>query len=417
MNITALVHGIGSIGLFSSRIFLPAFVTSVLLRFGPDVPLLHHFGVLHHLQHGQPTWFTGNITLAVLGALSVLEIVGQKSPEIRRLLHEIDVYGKALMAGLTSLGVISSTDSHFVQQTFQHAGYMDAIPPLVAALGTWRVGRARQTVVVNLFDHLDGTHLDRLISWLEEAWVIFGSFLLVLFPVLMLLLVGMATGILFMLRKRLEVREEQRKVACPHCGTMIYPCAMACPKCRTAVSRPAAVGFLGQSRLYPAENIANHPYRLVEKRRCPVCATRLAPRRPLEPCAACGEVSLADPRFARAYMDYIAGRVPIVLMVCFLMSLVPVLGLIVGTVYYRMELVLPFSQYLPMGRRFVLRWMIRLLFLVLVFVQIVPLLGGLVVPLMALLSFGLYRDSFRTRMLSPAHADTRSASAPPLPAT
>ena len=91
-------------------------------------------------------------------------------------------------------------------------------------------------------------------------------------------------------------------------------------------------------------------------------------------------------------------------MVCFLMSLVPILGLIVASVYYRMEIVLPFSQYLPLGRRFMLRWGIRLLFLVLIFFQIIPLLGGLVAPLMAYVSYMAYRNSYVSLMESPRAA-------------
>ena len=415
MNLALLAQGIGSIGLFSSRMFLPAFVTAALLRFGPDIPILHHLGLLQHLQQGQPTWFTNNITLIVLAALSALEIVAQKNPEARRLLHEFDVYGKALLAALTSLGVISSADSQFVQRTFQHAGYFDAVIPLITALGTWRVSRARRSVMTNLMDHVEGTHLASLISWLEEAWTIFGALLLVLFPLLMLLLVGVVTGALLLLRRRLHVQEEQRKIACSHCGTLIYPSAMACPRCRTAVNSPAAIGFLGQSLPYPTEDVINHPYRLAEKRRCPVCASRLLPRRPFDPCAVCGEARLADTVFAKAYMDYVGRRVPAVLMTCLLMSLVPILGLIVGTVYYRMELVLPFGQYLPLGRRFLLRWLIRLLFLILVFVQIVPVLGGVVVPLMAFISFVVYRDGFRSRVFPPQQTKSSATHGPPFP--
>ena len=109
---------------------------------------------------------------------------------------------------------------------------------------------------------------------------------------------------------------------------------------------------------------------------------------------------MADPKFVQEYLHYVDRRFPLVLGVCFVLSLVPVLGLIVGAIYYRSALVLPFSQYLPMGRSFLIRWVLRLLFLVLILLQLVPLLGGLVVPLMAFLNFTAYRDSFRKMMLA-----------------
>lgn len=418
MNVVALLHALGSVGLFSSRVFLPAFLTSLLLRFGPNAPVLHHLGLLSHLPHDHPTWFTHNITLIVLGVLSGLEIGGQKSPEIRHVLHEFDVYLKAGLAALTSFGVITATDSHFARQITHQAGiFSDGIIPLISALGTWRVSRARQNVAIAVFDHLHGTHLDRLLTWLEEAWVAFGAFLLILFPLLMVVLIGISIGMLYLVRKRLEVLEEHRKVPCRHCATLCYPCAIACPTCHQPRANPAALGFLGQSKPYVTEDPENHPYRLVEKRRCPSCATRLAVRRPFEPCPACG-TSIADAQFVEHYTHFVACRLPAVLGMCFLLSLVPVLGMIVGAVFYRMELVLPFAQYLPLGRQFLLRWMIRLLFFVLILLQIVPVLGGFVVPLMAFIGFAAYRSSFEKLMLTPrAHPTPAAAVAagPPIP--
>jgi hypothetical protein len=401
MNLAPLVNGIGSIGLFSSRVFLPAFVTAMLLRFGPQIPVLHSLGLLANLHHTQPTWFTNNITLIILALLSGMETFGQKNPEIRHLLHEFDIHLKTVLAALTSFGVIRSSDSDFVRQMTQHAGYADALIPLIAALGTWGVARARRDVVRLLFDHVEGTHLDRLISWLEEAWVVFGGFLLILFPPLMLLMIGIATGILYLIRRRLERAEEHRRIPCAHCGESIYPSAIACPKCRQRVASPAAISFLGQSLTYATDDVDSHPLRLQEKRRCSSCATRLPARKPFQSCGVCSKQGLGDPRFAADYVSYISRRLPVVLMVCALMSLVPIFGMIVGAVYYRMELVLPFSQYLPLGRRFMLRWMIRILFIIMIFLQVIPVVGGLIVPIMALISFTAYRQSFLSYVLQP----------------
>ncbi len=85
--------------------------------------------------------------------------------------------------------------------------------------------------------------------------------------------------------------------------------------------------------------------------------------------------------------------------VSLLFSLVPVVGLIPGVIYYRLALVAPFRRYIPRGRTLLLRWGIWLLFLVLVLLQWVPLLGGLVVPTMALVSYKVYRTAF-TAMVS-----------------
>jgi len=409
MNFAALFNSIGSSSLFSTRIFLPALLTALLLRFGPDIPVVQHLGLLAYMQHGQPTWFTSNISLIVLTILSIVEILAQKNPEARQVLQEVDIYLKPAVAVLASLGFMSSQDAGFVTKTVHTAGFSEAIFPLISAILTWRLSILRKQVATVLYDHLAGTGLDRLISWLEEAWTIFGVLLLFIFPVLMLLMIGVATGAMFALRKRLEYVEDHSKIPCAKCGAMIYPCAVACGSCRQANGTPNAVGFLGQSKPVPAGDVANQMYRLVEKRRCPVCAARMPARRPVDPCRSCGDGSAGEAKFAHEYAHYIAGRVPVVVLVSFLMSLVPILGLIVATVYYRIEIVLPFSQYLPLGRNFLLRWGIRLLFLVLIFLQIIPLLGGLVAPLMAYISYSAYRTSYLSLMELPRVPGTQSA--------
>src|SRR4051812_38085360 len=82
MNLALLIQAVGSIGVFSSRAFLPAFSTALLLRFGPEIPWVAQTGFLQHVR-GVPTWFTRDSTLVVLGLLSALELVAARFPEAR----------------------------------------------------------------------------------------------------------------------------------------------------------------------------------------------------------------------------------------------------------------------------------------------------------------------------------------------
>jgi hypothetical protein len=394
MNPASLLFGLGAAGIFSCRIFLPALVTALLLRFGGQIPVLGHFGLLLHTQSHHPVWFTSDACIITLVVLAALELAAQKDANARRVLQEIDVYGKALLALLTTVGVVDATNSAFVRQATLSAGYATAAVPLLAGIATWQVAGLRRRVARAVYEHLDGTPLEHLLNWAEDAWAAMGTVLLVLFPVLMLIAVAGATAGLALARQKLRLAEEATRTPCTACGAPIYRCAMACPACRTTVSSPAAVGFLGQTLVDTAADTANHPLRLIEKRRCRVCATPRPPRSLAEPCAACGALALATAGAAEAYTRFIAARLPTVLIVSFVLSLVPVLGLITGLIYLRMQLVLPFSQYLPAGKRFLLGWGMRLLFVVLVFFQLVPVAGGLVVPLMGLISFAAYRNAW-----------------------
>jgi hypothetical protein len=411
MNLTPLLFGAGAIGPFASRVFLPAFLTALMLRFGVHVPWVQDLGILRHASV-RPNWFTSDPCLVVLGVLATLETFGQKNPEVRRLFHEFDLYLKPALALLTTAGVMNLTDADFVTHTAAHqAGVIDGFIPAAVALATWRVARARRPVAAAIFDHLEGTHLDHLFSWAEDAWAALGPVLLVLFPVVMLLLTGAVVATLMVVRNQLARAEHAARLPCPQCGSPVYPCAVACQTCRRPVDHPVAVGFLGLSKPYPARNPSAQPYHLAVHRRCPVCAARLPAGRPRQPCDACGDVTRTTADFAHAYVAHVGWRLPRVLTVTFLLGLIPVVGLIAGTVYYRAVIVLPFAEYLPPGKRFLLRWSVRLLFLLLALCQVIPLLGGFVVPAMAAISFEAYRRAYLGTMLDPARSDDAIATA------
>ncbi len=57
MSLPLFLQGLGSIGVFASRAFLPAFVTALLLRFGPQLPWLAQSGLIPHIRD-VPTWST-----------------------------------------------------------------------------------------------------------------------------------------------------------------------------------------------------------------------------------------------------------------------------------------------------------------------------------------------------------------------
>src|SRR5262245_48496625 len=93
MTAAGLIQSIGSTGLFPSRAFIPAFVTSLLMRFGNDIPFIRDARLLGSVD-STPTWFTHDVTLVILGLLALLEIVATKIPELREAMNEVDYYIK-----------------------------------------------------------------------------------------------------------------------------------------------------------------------------------------------------------------------------------------------------------------------------------------------------------------------------------
>lgn len=395
MSLPLLIQGLGSIGIFSSRAFLPAFVTAMLLRFGPEVPWLTQAGLLQHVR-GIPTWFTSDTSLVLLGLLSVLELVAERVPEAQVILDEVHGYLKTGMAALTFLGVVSASDRALAQPMIDRAGMADSLPVLVVAAGTYFATKVRGAVVrpLSAADEDDDLGLQRLLRWFEDLWGALGPVALILLPLLTLAVFGVALVLLVLAGRYVEAREEATKGPCTHCGQMIYASATACPHCKAPNKEPRAVGLLGGTKAGPADPSA-HPYRLVAVKRCPVCASRFGRRAVKLTCESCGSTLMDDPRFARQYIGFIDRRVPLVCVACFLLGLVPVLGVIPGVIAYRLAIVAPFRRYIPPGHGFLLRWVVRLVILVLVAFQWIPVAGGFAVPAMALINYGAYRSAFR----------------------
>ena len=223
---------------------------------------------------------------------------------------------------------------------------------------------------------------------------------LIVFPLLTIVAFGFAALILVLIERQIESRGEKAKVACLHCGHSIHLGALACPSCNSPVERPRAIGLLGRSKETPAD-VAALPYRLVAVKLCPVCATRFDRRAVKQTCLVCGHRLMNNPNFAREYIASIDRRVPSSLVVCFVLGLIPVLGVIPGVIYYRLTIVAPFRRYIPLGQGILLRWGVRLAILVLVAFQWVPVAGGFTVPAMALISYGAYRSAYRKLVLAP----------------
>jgi Zn finger protein HypA/HybF involved in hydrogenase expression len=400
VSLPLFLQGLGSIGVFASRAFLPAFVTAMLLRFGPHAPWLAHAGLLPQVRD-VPTWFTSDAVLLILGVLAVLELVAERFPEAQTVLDQVHDYLKIGMAVVTYLGVLNATDRAAVGQVIKQAGLGDYLAVLAVGAGVYLASQVRWAVLGPLTeaDEDDDLGLQGLIRWVEDLWGGLGPVALIVFPLLTLATFGVAVLILVLVERRLEARGERAKVPCVNCGEPLHASALACPSCHAPVKEPRDVGLLGQPKARPADP-RSLPYRLVAVKRCPVCASRLERRAVKQTCGACGHRLMEDPRFARDYIASIDRKVPMVCVVCFLLGLIPVLGVIPGVVYYRLEIVAPFRRYIPPGRGFLLRWGVRLAVVLLVAFQWVPVAGGLAVPSMALINYVAYLTAYRKLALA-----------------
>ena len=299
-SLTTVLAGVNSVGLFASRAFVSAFAVAAALKWGPQIGFISNTGILQQI-HGVPSWFTHDVTITILGLLGLLEIAATKSAEARALLNEVDQYlksGVAFVSMLAVNGIITANDEAVFKEIISwqepvRAGLgEDALGLIVAGLTAGSVYvsclvRRSLLGVLADADPDDDTMVGGLLSWLEDLWALFGTLLLILFPIVMLLLTATIFSLIALLQWRAKRMEEKSKAPCASCGAEMYRSAVACPSCATANNAIHAVGWLGQSRKNLAQDPQTQPVRLAQKQRCPVCATHLEPRRMRQACPSC----------------------------------------------------------------------------------------------------------------------------------
>jgi cytochrome c-type biogenesis protein CcmH/NrfF len=264
------------------------------------------------------------------------------------------------------------------------------------AVGTFFLADARRCLMNSLVeaDHDDSLGIQHVLAWLEDFWVLGILLLLFVFPIVALVVLGMAMLALVMLRRLAEWREEREKIACPGCGTKIYPCARSCPECRQPNPVPCAVGFLGASQPGMPADPATQAFRLAEKMRCPECANRLPRAAAGHVCSACGHRALMDPETVAAYDRFVRARLPKTLWTVFLLGLIPLFGAVAGVLWYRTQIVSPYRRHVRGLRNLLLRLLLKIAWFLLLAIQWIPLVGWLSLPAMAWMSHTAYRKAF-----------------------
>ncbi len=387
---------IASTGLCSARAFLPAFIAALMLRLGADHAAVREASANLIGTANVATWFTSDWCLIVLGALAALEFAAQRNHDARAMLAEVDHWIKPVMSAVTTMGLVSHADAAFVEKLApQQAGLGSMVFALAAGTATHFVAAARNEVhrVLHDADSENATGLHGLLAWAEDAYAALGMVLIVLFPIVVAVLIAASIGIVVLLQRRAHAREEATRVPCGSCKTLMYRSALRCPSCKAANAAPCSVNWLGVATTNPAD-VAEQPFALRTKRRCPECATRLAAHTPDQACPACQARVFGDGAAAAAYDERLEARLLPTLGICALLGLVPVVGLIAGVLFYRVHLVAPYRCYVPWARSMLIRWALRALLFVLIVFQIIPVVGALTVPLMAFLNYRVFRGAF-----------------------
>lgn len=396
----ALLKSTGLAGFFASRAFLSAFSFAMLARFGGEIPLLKDNWMIQSLAN-TPEWFVHDITLIVLGVLGALELMSDKIPEVREFMNSIDSYLKAIMATITAMGILGERDAAFVKPLVE-SGLTEFVPAVLVGAVVLGLATIRSQFLGFLreADRDDAIGVQGLISWAEDIWAAFGPLIFILFPVTMTLLIAGVFGLIGLWSRHRQNREEKLKTPCSNCQAPHFRHASECVSCHTHFPSPHKVSVFGFSKNAINARPETQPLDLALAGRCPSCAERLSSGAGEIVCPACAKNVFANTSFRDEFLAHQRRKLPLGLVLCGAFSLIPVIGLIPGVIYYRFFLVAPFRRYLPSGKALLLRWGIRLFFFILIALQWIPGVGGIVVPLMAWSSFEIYRAAFVSRFRS-----------------
>ncbi|MFN0243848.1 MAG: hypothetical protein ACKVWV_13245 [Planctomycetota bacterium] len=394
MSAPTILYTLASAPMFASRPFLAAFLTALLARWGVAFEWIADNETVQAL-HAAPAWFQSTITIVILGALAIAEAVSAKNADVRAVLDEVDSYLKTAIAFVVALAIVddeSAKTLHGIQRS--GLGLETAWSALVASC-TYAVAQLRRAAFAYFaeIDDDDDIGLQSVLAWIEGSWTLLAILFLAVFPIVALTLSALSALGLYQFRRWTLKREEQAKVPCANCSAPIYPHATRCSACRVAVVAPRQVGVFGQPRAEPTDDVVRQRSDLIARKRCPLCATRLTKRAVRQPCASCGTVTFGSQIELERYLRDLRARMPKTLLVCFALSAIPVLGVIPGVIYYRLSVVSGLRGYVPPLRGCLARVMIRVIQWGIIAFQPIPAFGALVVPIMCLSSYAIYRHA------------------------
>lgn len=381
---------------FATRPFLVTLLIALLARFTDMLTA--------------PAWFVSNEALAVMGGLAIIEVLGSKT-DLGRYLDEFTPLAKGILSFLLVLILVLPTldgnpanfgplEERFLASVDSSQWGIEWLQWGIALIGSvltsgsvWLLGWLRSGILSALvdLDEEDDIGVQGYFSWFEDFWTIIGTLIAFFFPLFALSIYGATILLLFLVQRYVDHIQEKRKLACTSCDQPMLATALYCPHCDQPNLKPHAVGVFGQSLDEPSTDPHEHYHRLLTRKRCPSCATRLPERLIQQTCKACGTVTFANSAELDDYLAKLRQALPQTLAICFALSFVPILGILPGVIYYRLTFISSFRGYLQRPVVFFLRVTLLIFNLLLISIQWIPFLGAISIPIMCLTNYWLYR--------------------------
>jgi hypothetical protein len=265
---------------------------------------------------------------------------------------------------------------------------------LLAFLFALEWSRSRGQLLV--FDPGGALSLSMLLGATEVVFTVAASVLAVFLPrVALALTVMVAVGAVLSAILRWGW-ERAAEVLCEQCAKPVHACARFCSHCGQERAHPRVALWTGRPGSSEQRSVVHQRMSLTAAGRCGRCAA-VCSGGLRATCAACQAPRLDADEAQQVLRDFDA-RLPVTLAICAAISAVPVAGLLVGAVYFRLSRNGALGRFVPLTGRLAGKTVLLFATIGLGLLQSVPVVGIASVPLLAALTYAMDRRAVAARM-------------------
>ncbi|WP_338770048.1 zinc finger Ran-binding domain-containing protein [Bernardetia sp. ABR2-2B] len=388
MSLAVILHAIGTIPLFASRAFLPAFLTSLLFRF----PNFFSFAEVD--APAADLFITKTPVIIVLGILAVLEILADKNTDIKALWLQAEPFLKPIIYSIMLLGVVDN-DSQAIMQGIYQAGMGDYVMIFFTAGAVYGLTILRTRIQEWLLE-IDGDgdlFLNFIFSSIEDTFVFFGFFLLLATGIGAVIFFGIVVGVLYLWQRKIQSNEEKQKITCSSCQHKNPPFALECSNCHTPQKEIYKIGFLGQKKEEQINDDAKARKKqmlsLLTQERCGYCAIKTNKK----VCPTCKkEHILNSSENRKAYIMFVQKRYALWFPLSIALGFVPILGIAIAILGANLYVFAPLKRQIPTIKAVGVQILTKLLIFLVIFFGSIA--GFILAPLYCSIRFFMWRAAF-----------------------
>ncbi len=320
-------------------------------------------------------------------------------------MNSFDKYIKGIVAIAVNLGIADASDielANTITGGMIQAGFGIYMYPLISGSGVYILGSLREQILefISDIDPDDSLHIQGLFSFFEDCFGIFAPIMLfILPPLLILIFTGTIFLFIYLINKYFQTKDDATKIKCSSCGHLIFPSAAVCFNCNNSLENIQTIDFFGMPKNKTVVDLSAHKLNLLEKKRCSSCASRLTISNPKQHCEVCNQRPFKDIQVVKDYLARISSRLILVLIITTILGFIPIIGAIIGIIYYRIALISPFVRYTSTGEKIILKWTLKIISFIILMFQWIPFFGAVCLPIIVLLNYYVYFKSFKKVLL------------------